>query len=210
MWTRESVRVAYRPDQLSMQHLLPSLSALPIFHACVPMQHGFAWLWVDCDELTLTIPLRHHRKRDVKWEAVLMCYVIGLQPHSVCLCSSAQKWTDGVERTWLKIQNTNNAKAWLVVFNVVPPGWHTIECSQKHLKRSLLDVVFITYNLTVVISPNPTRSTISPACVLVWCNIYKHFSTKVTCAEVTGLQPALILVHVLSGGFRVLIWHHVH
>ncbi len=64
----------------------------------------------------------------------------------------------------------------------------TIECSTKHLKRSLLDVVFITYNLTVVISPNPIWSTINPACVLVWCNIYKHFSTKVTCAEVTGLQ----------------------
>lgn len=115
-----------------------------------------------------------------------MCYVIGLQPHSVCLCSSAEKWTDGVERTWLKIQTTNNSarKHDYVVFSAL---LH-LDGHRKHLKLSLLDVVFITYNLTVVISPNPIRSIINPACIWVWCNLYKHFSTKVTCAEVTGLH----------------------
>lgn len=115
-----------------------------------------------------------------------MCYIIGLQPHSVCLCSSAEKWTDGVERTWLKIQTTNNLarKHDYVVFSAL---LH-LDGHRKHLKLSLLDVVFITYNLTVVISPNPIRSIINPACIWVWCNLYKHFSTKVTCAEVTGLH----------------------
>lgn len=40
----------------------------------------------------------------------------------------------------------------------------------------------------MVILPNPIRSTINPACIWVRCNLYKHSSTKVTCAEVTGLQ----------------------
>lgn len=108
----EKVRGAYRSDQLSTAAFTPSLSALPIsMHVCrcsmIFLVVSRLW-W-----LTLTIPLCHHREWERDGEMRCSARVMsGLQPHSVCLCSSAQKWTDGVERTWQrqKIQTTNTVQ----------------------------------------------------------------------------------------------------
>lgn len=67
----EKVRGAYRSDQLSTAAFTPSFSALPIsmrVFRCSRICLVVSGLWW----LTLTIPLRHHRKRE-RWGNEVQC-----------------------------------------------------------------------------------------------------------------------------------------